>query len=161
MEIIFKYGWILLIAVTTANGFYFRARSKKYIVENPALKEGYDKIIKGWFLYANIPWLIMAIGDLTGITDGIWAYFNPKSMNPMVLIFHLSVVVLWILGSNWIYLKGGAEFLASHPGIISFSGFGNKKDISSPAGIKLFWAIALISGIAGMIMMWIWDFNTM
>ncbi len=62
MEIVFKHTWIMFIAVTIANGLILKFRSKKYIAEKPELKEGYDKYFRGWLLYGNIPWVIMAIG---------------------------------------------------------------------------------------------------
>jgi hypothetical protein len=155
MELIFKHGWIFFIVMTVINGFVFKYRSKKYILENPDLIEGYDKLFKGWLLYVNIPWIIMAIGDLTKITDGTWDYVNPRQLNPMVLIFQISVVVIWIIGSKWIFTENGAEFLAKHPGLIRFNGFGTSKDITSSSTIKIIWTLGLIGGIVGMIMMWI------
>lgn len=154
MELIFKHGWIFLIAMTIINGFVFKYRSKKYILENPDLTDGYDKIFKGWLLYGNIPWIIMAIGDLTKITDGIWEYFNPRLLNPMVLIFHISIILLWVIGSKWIYIEEGAELLAKHPGLIQFHAFGTSKDITSSTTIKIIWTLGLIGGIIGMTMMW-------
>lgn len=155
MDFIFRYAWVIFIAVMIINGIIFKTRSNKYIADNPELKDGYNKLIKGLLIYGNIPWVIMAIGDLTGITHGIWDYFNPKSMNPMVLIFHFSIIIIWIRGSIWIYLKDGATFLAKHPGLITFNGPGFNKEITSPVVIKIFWALALAGGIAGMTMMWL------
>lgn len=161
MDFIFRYTWVMFIAVTIINGIILKTRSQKYITDNPDLKDGYDKLIKGWLIYGNIPWVIMAIGDLTGSTNGIWDYFHPKSMNPMVLIFHFSIIIIWILGSNWIYLKDGATFLTKHPGLIKFHGPGFSKDITSPVTIEIFWALGLAGGIAGMTMMWLMNIPTM
>jgi hypothetical protein len=154
MELIFKHGRIFLITMTIINGIVFKYRSKKYIVENPELEDGYDKLFKGWLLWGNIPWIIMAIGDLTKITDGIGEYFNPRLLNPMVLIFHTSILLIWIIGSKWIYLEGGSELLAKHPGLIQFHGFGTSKDITSSSTIKIIWTLCIIGGIIGMFFMW-------
>ena len=159
MDTIFRYGWIFLIAMTFINGFILKYRSKKYISQNSHLADGYDKLFKGWLLYGNIPWVIMAIGDLTKISHGIWDYFDPKSMNPMVLLFHFATIVIWIMGSNWIYLNDGAVFLARHPGLIKFEGPGLSSDITSPKAIKLIWTLGLVGGIIGMVMMWTMDFK--
>ena len=133
-------------------GITFRIYSKKYIADDPKLKDGYDKLIKGWFIYGNIPWVIMTIGDFTGLTNGMQEFFDPKSMNPMVLVSYFSIVVLWVLGSRWIYLKDGADFLAKHPGLIR--GFGGDI-ITSPKTIKIYWTIGLVAGIAFMTEMWL------
>ena len=132
-------------------GITFKIYSKKYIADDPKLKDGYDKLIKGWFIIGNIPWVIMTIGDFTGLTNGMQEYFDPKSMNPMVLVLHFYTVVLLVLGSRWIYLKDGADFLAKHPGLIR--GLGG--DITSPKTIKIIWTIVLVAGIASMTEMWL------
>jgi hypothetical protein len=100
MEIIFKQAWILLMAVTIANALTLKFRSKKYIAQNPALEEGYKKIFKGFIIFGNIPWIIVAFGNLTGLTNSIFDFFNPGALNPVVLIFHASIIVLWVL-SVW------------------------------------------------------------
>ena len=121
-------------------GITFKIYSKKYIADDPKLKDGYDKLLKGWFIYGNIPGVIMTIGDFTGLT------------NPMGLVLHFYTVVLLVLGSRWIYLKDGADFLAKHPGLIR--GFGGDI-ITSPKTIKIYWTIGLVAGIASMTMMWL------
>ena len=55
ISIIFKHAWIMLIAVTVANGLILKFRSKRYISEKPELKKGYDKYFLGWIFYGNIP----------------------------------------------------------------------------------------------------------
>ena len=159
MEIIFKQTWIIFIAVTTANGMILKYRSAKYIAQNPELKKGYDKYFKGWMIYGNIPWVIMMIGNLSGITNNTFEYFNPKAMNPMVLIFHFSIIVLWILSVRWIYFKNGAKFIESHPGLLQKSKFNGNTNVTAKQ-IKLFFPLMLLGGIAGMVMMWIMDFPT-
>lgn len=147
----------MFIVVTIANGLVLKYRSKKYIDQNPELKEGYDKCFKGWMFYGNIPWIIMMIGNLSGITNNTFEYFNPKAMNPMVLIFHLSIVALWVLSIRWIYFKNGAEFLAAHPGLTQKSSFRGNTKLTAKE-IKTFFPLMLLGGIAGMAIMWTMDF---
>lgn len=146
----------MFITVTIANGLILKYRSKQYITQNPELKEGYDKYIMGWMIYGNIPWVVMMIGNLSGITQSTFEYFNPKAMNPMVLIFHCSIIVLWILSLRWIYFKNGAEFIETHPGLMQKSSFSGKTNITAKQ-IKLFYPLMLLGGIAGMVIMWISD----
>jgi len=94
----------------------------------------------------------MAIGNISGMTNNTFEYFNPKIMNPMVLIFHASIIVLWILSVNWIYFKNGAEFIEKHPGLIKKSSFRGNTNVTAKQ-IKLFFPLMLLGGIAGMIMM--------
>lgn len=146
----------MFIVVTMINGFVLKYRSKKYILQNPDLEEGYNKLFKGWIIYGNIPWLIIALGNLSGMTNSIFDYFNPKSMNPIVLLFHASIIVIWILSVRWIYFKEGAEFMERHPGLLQKSSLSGNSEITAKQ-IKIFLPLMLLGGIAGMVMMWIMD----
>lgn len=152
MSAFFNHFWIVFIVVTVANGLIWKSKSKKYTSENPDLKDGYKSLIKGWLIYCNIPWIIMGIGMLTGMTKTIDEFFNPRQFNPIVTIFFLSILFLWIVGSYWIYVKGGAEKLVNHPGMITQTEKGNEKfEIMK---VKLLWALGILGGIIGVTMMW-------
>lgn len=157
--ILFKYFWVAFIIVTFANAFIMRHRSKKYIEETPELRIGYDKLFKGIIFYGNIPWVIMGFGIISGLTNGMFDYFSPKSMNSIVLVFHISIIILWALSIRWVYFKQGAEFIEKHPGFIQVRGVGNRSKVTAKQ-IKLFYPLMLAGGIAGMVMMWITDIPT-
>lgn len=156
MDILFKHIWIFLIAVTIINGLVLKYRARKYIAQDPELATGYDQFVKGWLIFANIPWVIMMIGNLSGITQHAFEYFKPREMNPMVLLFHFAIIVLWFLSARWIYLKDGAAFIEKHPGLIRRSSWGSQK-YATAKQIKLILPIMLLGGIVGMIMMWVKD----
>jgi hypothetical protein len=156
MEFIFKHGWIMIIPVLIINYLMMKSQIKEYADRDPGLKQGYNKIFKALFIYGSIPWIIMAIGDVTTFTHSVFDYFNPKSLNPFVLMFHASIIVIWILSCRWMYFKGGADFLVRHPGLVRIRGFGHST-IPTPGKIKIFFALALAGGIIGMTMMWIMD----
>lgn len=160
MEILFKHGWLMFIIVVILNGLVMKFQSKKYIIDKPELKEGYDKYLKGWLIYGNIPWVIMAFGDLSGMTNNIFEYFNPKAMNPIVLIWHASIIILWILSIYWIYFNNGAEFIEQHPGIIKKSSFSGNSNMTTKQ-IKISYPLILLGGIGGMVMMWVMNIPTM
>lgn len=147
-----KHIWILFITITIVNGLVLKYRSRGYIARDPELAPGYEKLFRGWIFYGNIPWIIIAIGNLTGLTNNIFEYFQPRQMNPAVLIFHLSTIILWILLVKWIYFEKGAEFLERHPGLFRKSGFSNK-DLSA-GKIKFFLPLMLLGGVVSMIIMW-------
>jgi hypothetical protein len=77
-----KWFWALCILVTFINGAIYRFRAQKHIKLNPDLEEGYQKIIKGFLTWGNIPWLVMGIGCTFGGIQSVWEYFNPKDGNP-------------------------------------------------------------------------------
>ncbi len=158
MDFIFKHFWLLLIVATFINSFIIKFNSKKYILKNSDLEEGYSKLFKGMLFYLNIPWLIMGIGMLFGMTKNSFDFFNPKAMNPIVLTFHGSIIVLWVLSIWWIYFNKGAEFLANHPGAIQIQGPGIKKNLTAKQ-IKMFWPIFILGGVFGMYLMWTYSFE--
>jgi len=156
MEILFTHTWIMFIAMTFANGIVLKYRSKKHITRNSELKKGYDNYFKGWIFYGNIPWVIMMIGSLSGMTQGTFDYLNPRSLNPIVLAFHFSIIVLWILSVRWIYFKNGAEFIETHPGLLQKTGFSGTTNVTAKQ-IKQFLPLMLFGGLIGMIIMWVMD----
>ncbi len=155
MELLFKHFWIVLVAVTIANGLIFKFRAQQYIVADPGLKEGYDKLFKGWLLWGNIPWIIIGIGNLCGFTNSVFAYFRPRELNPMVLLFHVCIIVIYVLSVKWIYFRNGAEFLEQHPGFFNKS-FLSDSNITAKQ-IKIFFPLMLVGGIIGMVIMWVVD----
>lgn len=153
MDMIFKYAWVLFIVVNFINAFIMRRRVNPYIELNPELKEGYDKLFKNFLIYGNIIWIIVAIGDLTGQTKSIFDFLSPAQFNPIVLLFHVAVIVLWIVGSYWVFLNNGAEFLVKHPGFFNNGVPGNSNPLNKNT-VKLFWTLIIVGGIVGEIMMW-------
>ncbi len=150
MEFLFNQFWILLIIVMVVNGIIWKNNSKKYIEQNPELKEGYDKLIKGFLIYSIIPWIIMGFGMLTGITKSMEEFFYPQLLNPVVLIFNFYVAFVWIYGSYWIYFKGGAEMIIKHPGLIRNSSYTNDENLNIKI-IKFFWALMILGGIISLV----------
>lgn len=147
MPIIDKTFWLIAIAVTFLNAQPLRVRAKSETARNPALKEGYDQLLKGYLIFLNLPWLVMGIGILVGGTQSVFEYFDPRAGNVYVLAFHVMIFIEWALAVLWIYFAGGAEFLIKHPGVINF-------DVQSPLVLKLLFALMLGGGIAGEIVMW-------
>ena len=144
---IFRNVWILFIVVTVFNAFYLKARSQKIIAKQPDLQEGYDQLFKGCLIYLNIPWAVMGIGILLGGVPSIFSFFNPRDGNIFVLVFHASLVILWILSIWWIYFNSGAEFLVKYPGVFN-------RDFQSPTHLKIYYALSLAVSVMGMIFMW-------
>lgn len=134
-----KTFWLIAIAMNIFNAYVLRSRSKREIARNPELKAGYDRLIRGYSIYMSLPWLIMGIGIMSGATQGVFDYLNPRAGNPYVISFHVFIIALWAAFIFWIYFRNGAELLASHPGALS----GN---IKSPLFIKVLAAFMVLCG---------------
>lgn len=159
MEILFNYVWMLIILVTILNISILKKRVTKYIEEKPEREKGYDLIFKNYLIYGLIPFIIMGIGSITGQTKSIFDYFQPAKLNPFVLLFHLSVIITWLMMIWFIFFKNGAQFLEEHPGLVHFKSPGYYNDRLSAKSIKIFTVLALAGGAIGMILMWNINFN--
>ncbi|MBN2436833.1 MAG: hypothetical protein JXK07_16350 [Spirochaetes bacterium] len=158
MKIVFENFWLFFIIAASITGINFKIKSKKYIKDNPELKSGYNKMFTGWMVFGNIPWIIVGIGSIGNYTKNIFDYFNPKNLNPFVLIFYISIIFIWVLSVYWIYFKNGAEFIEKHPGLFIKRGFGDNLDKVTAKQIKILLGLGLLGGIIGLIMIWIIDF---
>ncbi|MBI5354725.1 MAG: hypothetical protein HZB50_18945 [Chloroflexi bacterium] len=146
-SIIFKHGWVLFIGFTLINAFTLKFRSKKYIEQNPALEEGYEKLFRGYVIFMNLPWVVLGIGMIFGRFNSLFdVMFGFRSGNIFTLLFLGTVIALWILSVIWIYFLNGAEFLVEYPGVFN-------SNIKSPLMIKIWFALSLMGGILGLIFM--------
>ena len=68
--ILFRYGWVLFILVTSLNGAVWWRRGRKYIGETPTLAPGYQRLICGWLIFGNLPWVVMGFGIFYGGLSG-------------------------------------------------------------------------------------------
>lgn len=141
--LIFRYAWILFVLIQCANGAVWWYRGRRKIAENPALEAGYRRLINGWVTYGNIPWLVMGAGIPFGGVPSVFHYLNPRN-GPFVIMFWLSVVAVWILTFYWLFLRGGAEELISHPGLLNLP-------VQKPWIIKAYFLLTLTGGVAALV----------
>ncbi len=144
-SVIFQHTWILFIGVMCANAAVWWSRGKKEIARQPDLEEGYRSLIRGWLIYGNLPWVVMGAGIVFGGVPSVVHYFDPRN-GPFVIAFYVSVVVVWILTAYWVFLRGGAEALIRHPGLLYMPS-------QDPGAVKGLVALMLAGGVAGLTMM--------
>jgi hypothetical protein len=101
-----------VLAVATVfnllNVLIMRARTRRHALRDPSLALGYQRIILGFVVLSELPWLIAlaVVGILGGtIFTGLWS----------------GAVTVWVIFAYWVFAKGGAEMLVSHPGILNFT----------------------------------------
>lgn len=143
--LIFRHAWIFFVLITCANGaiWWYRAQSK--IAENPTLEPGYRRLIRSWFVYGNLPWLVMGAGILFGGVPSVFHYFNPRN-GPFVIAFYVTVVALWIATFYWMFFRGGAEDLLAHPGLLNLP-------VRRPWAVKVFFLLGVTGGVLALLAM--------
>lgn len=149
------------VMVTFFNARWVKRNARKYILEKPELEEGYNKMYKAYIIYGNVPWVIIAIGYLSGLTNSIADFSRPSEMNPIVLIFYAAIVLFLILSVWWIYFKDGAEFLENHPGLVQKNSFFSGRTDMTAKEIKTMLPLMILGGIAALVMMWFGGFPTL
>ena len=118
LPFIFRHAWALFIAVTCLNGAMWWRRGGPWMARNPALREQYRRLIRGWLIWGNLPWLVMGVGILSGAVPSTVHYFNPRN-GAFVILFYGTVIAIWILKFNWVFFAGGAEKLIACPGLFN------------------------------------------
>ncbi len=156
-DFISRYFWLLALIITAINAAVFRTRANERINASPELAEGYALLLRGYLIAMSIPCIVMGIGCTVGGLQ-VWDYFNPRAGNPYVLAWYASIVVLWSLGTYWLFFRDGAEMLVKHPGLVTFRMGFSRTEISNPTVIKAFWLLCLAGGIVAVVMMSSWNF---
>lgn len=159
MKNILNNIWLIFIWLSLLNAWSAKINSKYYVAQNPELRPGYKKIISEWLIFSNIPWLIMAIGNLSDSTLQFSDYMRLFTLNPFVLAFHISIILIWLLCVYWIFFKKGADFLVKHPGLINIYGRGLKRKKMTSMDVKLFFAIFLITAFLALAALWNTDLD--
>jgi hypothetical protein len=100
--------WLMFVVATFAKAAIWSFRGRAEIAKNPALKWSYRRLVLGFRIFGNIPWLILGAG-----------FELPAAFRvPFLIAFAITIVVYWIAGFYWLAFGGGAERLAAHPGIL-------------------------------------------
>jgi hypothetical protein len=128
MPAIFAHAWLFFVAVTFANAAIWWFRSSDETARNPALAPGYRRLIRGFLIYGNIPWLIL------GCAIELPRLIPSLSSGPLLVFFMCVIPVYWILTGYWLFFRSGAEDLARHPGILQ----GSPRDPDAIKGLFLF-----------------------
>lgn len=143
-----RYFWLLAIAGTFLNAYILKMRFQKYIIEDPSREVGYEKLFRGYLVYLNIPWVVMGIGIVFGKISTIFDFFyGLRGFNPFIILFWISIILLWALLLVWIYFLGGAEFLIAHPGLL-------RGNIKSSKLIKIYVALLFVGSIGALFFLW-------
>lgn len=140
LAIVARYFWLSAIAVTCMNAAVWWKRAQEQIAQQPELEEGYRRLIRGWLIFANIPWIVMGIGVLFGGVPGVFHYFNARN-GPFVIAWYVSIVAIWLLAAWWLFARRGAEEIARYPAL--FQGTS-----ANSVTIKVTFVLSILGGIA-------------
>ncbi len=140
VNFMWRYFWVIAIVVAALNTAIMWWRSQRHIRANPSLAAGYAFLLRGYWLWLTLPWVVMGIGILWGNVPTVWHFLFPSTGNPYVLAWW---IVYWLLNGifgYWLLFGGGAAMLVAHPGFLR----GNPQN---PQLLKL-WGVLILAGSA-------------
>jgi hypothetical protein len=140
---ILNHVWIAFIAVTLLYALAWWRAARVRIAQNPELRQGYKRLIRGFIFWGNIPWLVMGSGVLVGAVESPQDYLEGWEANPWVLAWHVTVIGIWMLLLWWLFRRKGAEALVAHPGLF-------RAGLTKPGHIRLLVLALGLSAAAGM-----------
>ena len=145
--------WLLAILTSFTNVLQLKIRSRPFLEKNPDLAPGYRNLMLGQLTVLNVPWLVMGVAVVLGGVPGVFHFLRPGDGDPWVIAVHVSLILLWAGLAVWVYAKGGAGYIARHPGLL-----GPKRH--DERAVKLLVGVMLLGGLAAEIMMWLGLFPT-
>lgn len=87
------------------------------------------------------------------MAEGIFDFFNPRTMNPIMLLFYFAIIAIGMVTTIWIYLLNGAEFIERHPEVVQVNLFGNRTHFTARQ-VKLFYPVMAALFIAVIVLLW-------
>ncbi|MGA2093669.1 MAG: hypothetical protein ABSH16_09720 [Sedimentisphaerales bacterium] len=147
LKIILKYIWVIAIAGSSVCAVTIGLRMKETTTKERI------KMMLGTAFWLSVTWLIMGIGFIIGGVPSIWNYLRPRDGNSYVLVWWASVLVLYIIGSYWIFVGQGAAKLAKS-GAIQYRSAGKTMTVSSEKSIKLIFLLDLAGAIIFTAVVW-------
>lgn len=141
MELVFRHFWIAFVIVTFVNLRTRWSQVQRRIRSQPDLEQGYRRLYYGYMCLANLPWLAMGFGCLSGAVPSVIDYLRPSEGNSFVLAWWGLMGAALVFSTYWMLFGGGAEMLERHPGFFMVPEWTASK-------LRMFWLGTVASSIA-------------
>ena len=103
-----RYFWLVCLATSFINYLLARRRMRAATTDPRAVEEG-EQYMRRFALAAALPWALMGLGQMSGITPTIWYYFRPQDLNPFVTAWFACIFVASVIHAGWVLSMDGAE----------------------------------------------------
>jgi hypothetical protein len=132
--LISEYFWLLALVFGVIN--YRKALSTSAMAATSNQTNEAESYLKRFAIGANVPWVVMGIGQVSGYTPTVWYYFRPQDGNPFVIAWLAVILLTTSLYSYWVLFAGGAQKVLDY-NLMSAVGQ-HKAKLQSLRSIKLF-----------------------
>jgi hypothetical protein len=113
-----RYLWFLALAATVVYAYVLQARFAALGAAHAERAPGYERMLTWFTGLSGGLWVLMGAAIIAGGVPGVSAFLNPAAGGLWVIVWHGAFVGLLLGGAVWIFLRGGAQFLAEHPGLL-------------------------------------------
>ena len=146
---LFRYLPLIAIAVVAANLAVFWHRARRLSAKTPAKTSGYHAIVRGFGLYFGGLTILWSVGTAAHVFHIIGiptasSVLVPREPTTFDWLFLVAWALVALRFSVWLYARDGANVLVNHGDI--FNSFP-----SSPAAVKVVWALLLLVSLASAI----------
>jgi len=146
-RLISEYFWAVALAFAAFNYWKAdRAARSSVGIEEPEA----TAYVRNFAIAGALPWVIMGIGQLTGLAPTVWHYFRPQDGNAFVLVWLGLIFLLSCIFAWWVFFSDGAKKVVAY-NLMATLGQGSAKPPSERL-VKLFAAL-------GVVMVPIWVFG--
>lgn len=104
-----QYFWLVALGIGIFNYVKARGALGEREVTSAGQANEAEVYLKRFALGANLPWIVMGLGQITGYTPMVWYYFRPQDGNPFVIAWLAVALLITCTYSWWVLFKGGAE----------------------------------------------------
>lgn len=142
-----QWFWAICILTLIVNGAFAWLRACKVYKDRPEERSRYMTVIKGYIAWPSIPWLAMGIGIMTGGVPSFYHFARVRDANPFVISFYICAFLLWVIGTHWVFARGGAELLAKYPVAITF--------VTTSRVVKIMWIFCFLAFLIGVLLLFV------
>jgi hypothetical protein len=83
-----KWFWALAIAGNFINAALYYARARGDMARKPELAVSYPRLIRGYIIWMNVPWIVMGLVILTGRAENVFDFLAPKEGGAGIKLFY-------------------------------------------------------------------------
>jgi hypothetical protein len=113
-----RYIWAAIPVILLGYAARWRWRGRAHIARDPSLRPGYNRMMRGLFLWGSAPVFVGVIVSSFGTVDLSGVFGTSR---PVLLSWLLAYIVLGLAIAKWIYwtfYQNGVQKLQQHPGFL-------------------------------------------
>ncbi|MDR1010312.1 MAG: hypothetical protein LBM04_04140 [Opitutaceae bacterium] len=143
-----KWFWALAIAGNFINAAFYYVRARDDMARKPELAASYPRLICGYIIWMNAPWVVMGLVILAGGAENPLDFLAPREGGAGIKLFYGTLIVAWLAALYWILFRDGDVVLSRHKAFFSWY------MPSSPYMIRLFVIFMSVAGFLVFFVLW-------